>query len=110
MSSIHKSSIDTATIVEATGKRLLSFNATCWNSQLKIIRRFDEVLQSDPNILDKLNASIRIVRELLILLLPFEDAADVIQGENTMASFVIPGIVGIKAMLKELEVNKSIHT
>ena len=72
---------------------------------------FDEVLQSDPNILDKLNASIRIVRELLILLLPFEDAADVIQGENTMASFfVIPGIVGIKAMLKEVEVNKSIHT
>ena len=71
---------------------------------------FDEVLQSDPNISDKLNASIRIVRELLILLLPFEDAADVIQGENTMASFVIPGIVGIKAMLKEVEVNKSIHT
>ena len=66
-------------------------------------------MQSDPNILDKLNALIRIVRELLILLLPFEDAIDVFQGENMMASFVIPGIVGIKAKLKELEVNKSIQ-
>ena len=71
VSSVRKSAIDSETILQATGKRLLPMNATRWNSQLKMLRRLDEVLQKEPNIQNKLNAKtkqtahdIRILHEL----------------------------------------------
>jgi len=71
VSSVRKSTIDSETILQATGKRLLPMNATRWNSQLKMLRRLDEVLQEEPTIHDKLNAKtkltaheIRILHEL----------------------------------------------
>jgi len=117
VSSVRKSTIDSETILQATGKRLLPMNATRWNSQLKMLRRLDEVLQKEPNIQDKLNAKtkltahdIRILHELLPLLQPFEDATDVLQGENATAGFVLPALVGIRSRLTELEQDGSIYT
>ena len=52
---------------------------------------------------------IRILRELLQVLLPFEDATDVMQGENTTAGFVLPSIVGIRSRLAELEQKGNIY-
>ena len=81
-----------------------------------MLRRFDEVLQTDPNIQDKLNATtkltahdIRIFRELLQVLLPFEDATDVMQGENATAGFVLLSVIGIRSRLTELEQKGSIY-
>ena len=116
VSSVRKSTINTEAILQATGKRLLAMNATRWNSQLKMLRRLDEVLQTDPNIQDRLSTTtkltahdIRILRELLQVLLPFEDATDVMQGENTTAGFVLPSVVGIRSRLAELEQKGNIY-
>ena len=95
--------IDTHTVLDITGKRLLTMNMTWWNSQLKKLRRVDEILKTDPNIQDKLNNTtklkaydIRVLQEVLLLLQPFEDATDVLQGENATAGFLLPSIVGIR--------------
>ena len=83
---------------------------TRWNSQLKMLkmlRRVDEILKLIPtskiNVMPatKLKASdIRVLQELQ----SFEDATDVLQGENATTSFLFPCIVGKnKRRLTELE-------
>jgi len=64
-----------------------------------MLQRLDNVLQMDSGILDKLNASkstklaaddLRILCELLIFLLPFENGTDLLQGEYATAGLVLP--------------------
>jgi len=59
-----------------------------------MLQRLDNVLQVDSGILDKLNASkswwSKILCELLIILLPFEDGTDLLQGEYATTGLVLP--------------------
>ena len=84
-------------------KRVQASNVTCWNSEVKIIR---SVLNIPADKLDQLDTQKStyhersLLTDLLKVLFPFEEATDVIQKQNmTSASFIVPCIRGLKAVL-----------
>lgn len=76
------------------GKTLVSKNETRWNSQLKMIRRLLEI--DVEKVVDRKEFSLNsyekaVLRELVEVLEPFEEATDMLQGEKyNSISFVIP--------------------
>ena len=84
-------------------KRVQAFNVTCWKFEVKMIR---SVLSISADKLDQLdNQKLTyyercLLTDLLEILSPFEEATDVIQKQNTTsASFIIPCICGLNAVL-----------
>jgi len=100
------------------GFKLSLANTTRWNSQLKMIIDFLKALEKDPNLPEHLSAfkthgtftfhELKILRELVMILQPFQEATDEWQRDfqsvgtvipaylhmrNTLASFCRPGSV-----------------
>ena len=95
---VHKSTIATDRMEGQV--RLQSANVTRWNSQVKMIRSVLAVPAAKLEQLDAPTISAydrNIMKDMLEILEPFEEATDIGQREKTVtASFVIPTIIGLK--------------
>ncbi len=105
VSHVRKSTI--ATEVLEGEKKLEIANATCWNSQLKMIR---SILAADPAKMDSIKDAPKltqyernIIKDLVEILTPFEEATDFSQIENhPSAGYVIPCIRGLLHQLETM--------
>lgn len=103
---VKKSTVATEKIERLYGKTLVSKNETRWNSQLKMVRRLFEI--DVDKVVDRrelhLNAYEKLVlRELVEVLEPFEEATDILQGEKyNSISLVIPSFLGLKDHISRL--------
>ena len=93
------------------GKTLVAKNETRWNSQLKMIRRIVEV--DVDKVVEKTELSLTsyekaVLRELVEVLEPFEEATDILQGDTyNSISLVIPSLLGLKRHLNDLNTRHS---
>ena len=81
---VKKSILVTDRLDQLYGKTLVAKNETRWNSQLKMVRRLleinvEKVVEKQDLLLTSYEKS--ILRELVDILEPFEDATDLLQGE-----------------------------
>ena len=85
-------------------RRLQTKVATRWNSALISIRSFLEVSQDKLRQLDTVTLTSyerRVLRELVDILTPFQEATDFTQGQKVVtSSFVLPCIQGLRKALK----------
>ncbi len=129
VSSIRKSLPDTETLLARVGFKLSMANTTRWNSQLKMIMDFLKALEKDPNIQEHLSAfktngvftyrEVKILKEIVMILQPFQEATDEWQRDfqsvgtvipaylhmrNTLSDFIRPGsvVVHCKSFAKDL--------
>lgn len=89
------------------GEKVLQIaNATCWNSQLKMLRSIVVVPSDKLDSLDtqKLTAYERnVIKEIIEVLTPFEEATDCAQVENyPSAGYVLPCIRGLEDQLNKM--------
>ena len=106
MSSIRKSGPDTETLVRRVGFRLSLANVTRWNSQLKMIVDFLRALEKDPNIQEHLSSfkthgmfsfhEIKILKELVMILQPFQDTTDEWQRDFLSVGTNIPAYIHMR--------------
>lgn len=85
---------------KAVGFHLVAKNATRWNSQLRMIAALLKAIDKDRKLQSKLNATkkwgelshheLGVLKELTILLQPFEDATNDLQGDYETTGNVIP--------------------
>ena len=77
-------------------------NDTRWNSQLKMVRRIveidvDKVVEKHELYLTSYEKA--VLRELVEVLEPFEEATDILQGDTyNSISLVIPSLLGLKSI------------
>ena len=105
VSSVRRSTI--ATDILQGEKKLQSYTATRWNSQLKMLRsilripseKFEE-LENVP----KLSAhEKKIMSDIIEILTPFEEATDFAQTENIPSSgYVVPCVRGLRHQIEKL--------
>ena len=89
---VRKSVLDTETVYKAVGFYLVAKNATRWNSQLRMISALLKAIHKDRELQSKLNATkewgelssheLAVLKELAILLQPFEEAQLIIFKET----------------------------
>ena len=107
MSYVHKSTVGSE-ILEAENQ-LQTANDTHWNSQLKMIRSVLKCPESKLNQLETVHLSAyerNILKEMVVILEPFEEATDYAQTENyASAGYVVPSIRGLRAHLDEMKVS-----
>ena len=105
---IKKSTLTTEKMETLFGKTVVSRNETRWNSQLKMIRRLvqvntDEVVEK-PELMFTSHEKV-VMKELVQILEPFEEATDLTQGDQYVSvSLVIPSVVGLQKHLQQVEV------
>ena len=105
---VKKSILATDRLDQLYGKTLVAKNETRWNSQLKMVRRLleidvEKVVEKQDLLLTSYEKS--ILRELVDILEPFEDATDLLQGElYNSISLVIPSFLGLKKHLTKVSV------
>ena len=97
---IRKSTADTEVLIKSVGFRVPPRNSTRWNSQFYMLRKYLEALQKDPILQTKLSAckrhgkllplQVEMLKELIILLGPFQQATDVLQRDKETVGLVIP--------------------
>ncbi|KZS07449.1 Uncharacterized protein APZ42_028820 [Daphnia magna] len=85
---------------KAVGFHFVAKNATRWNSQLRMIAALLKAIDKDRKLQSKLNATkkwgelshheLGMLKELTILLQPFEDATNDLQGDYETTGNVIP--------------------
>lgn len=100
MNSVRKSTLDTETVSKSVNFRLRAKNSTRWNTQLHCIRSVVKAFEADPQLQSKLNAvtkhgkltpmEFKILKELMLLLEPFEEATDEFQADYETLGSVIP--------------------
>ena len=79
------------------GKTLIAKNVTRWNSQLKMVRRIVEI--DIQKVVEKRHLHLTsyekaVLRELVEVLEPFEEATDILQGDTySSISLVIPSLM-----------------
>lgn len=105
VSHVRKSTI--ATDVLAGNNRLQYATSTRWNSQLKMIRSvlsIPEVKLDELEGVPKLTAHDRsILRDIVEILIPFEEATDMVQTENIPSSgYILVCIKSLRHQLKKL--------
>ena len=111
VSHCRKSTLATEKVEELFGKTVIAKNETRWNSQLKMVRRLVEI--DVDKVVDKrefqLNAYEKVVlRELVEVFEPFEEATDILQGDKySSISLVIPCFLGLKRHLSQLSTRHS---
>ena len=89
-----------ATEISYNSIKLCVSNATRWNSQLQVML---SILRIPENVMDQhLSAyELKVIEELCDILLPFEEATDIVQGENIVtASKVIICVRGLRHQLE----------
>ena len=95
---VKKSTLATEKFETLFGKTLVSRNETRWNSQVKMVRR---VLEVDPSeVVDGEGLVLTghekaILKEMVDVLEPFEEATDILQGDYVSISFAIPCYFGL---------------
>ena len=108
---VRKSTIATEKMEALYGKTLVAKNETRWNSQLKMVRRIVEV--DVDKVVEKRELSLTsyekaVLRELVEVLEPFEEATDILQGDKySSISLVIPSLLGLKRHLNDLNTRHS---
>uniref|UniRef100_UPI0035900C95 zinc finger BED domain-containing protein 4-like isoform X2 n=1 Tax=Myxine glutinosa TaxID=7769 RepID=UPI0035900C95 len=101
---------------EVFGPMLFSRNETCWNSQLKVVRKFLEASDFLEEIIDKFNLKLSesdkgVLKELIELLEPFEEAIDMMHGDTFVSiSLALPCILGLKKHLSKATSNQYCST
>lgn len=106
IASVRRSANDTEIIYKATKLHLLAKNVTRWNSQYNSIKGFLRILEIDPLIQTKLNAPkeksnrltnrmIWILKELVLILEPFQEATDDLQADYETLGNVIPAYLDL---------------
>ena len=94
---VKKSTLATEKIETLFGKTLVSRNETRWNSQVKMVRRLLEVdlseIESEGMLLSGHEKA--ILKEMVEVLEPFEEATDILQGDYVSISFAIPCYFGL---------------
>lgn len=105
VSYVHRSTL--ATDILQGEKKIESSCATRWNSEVKMIR---SVLRVPEEKLSMIGGSAllsaydrNILKDMLMILEPFEEATDCTQRQNSVsASFVIPCVRGLRFHLKQV--------
>lgn len=102
---IRKSVIDTEEVYKAVGFRLVAKNITRWNSQCKMIRSVVNAFEKDPMLPNRLNATkknpkltamdIKILKEILLILEPFEEVTDNFQADFETIGSVVPAYIDL---------------
>jgi hypothetical protein len=87
-------------VFKAVGFHLEAKNLTRWNSQLRMISALLKAIDKDSNLQSKLNTTkkwgelssqeLALLRELAILLQPFEEETNDLQGDYGTTGNVIP--------------------
>lgn len=106
IASVRRSANDTEIVYKATKLHLLAKNLTRWNSQYYSIKCFLRVLEIYPLIQTKLNATkekssrltnrmIGILKELVLILEPFQEATDDLQADYETLGNVIPAYLDL---------------
>ncbi|KZR97840.1 Uncharacterized protein APZ42_007061 [Daphnia magna] len=106
IASVRRSANDTEIVYKATKLHLLAKNVTRWNSQYYSIKGFLRILEIDPLIQTKLNATkeksnrltnkmIGILKELVLILEPFQGATDDLQADYETLGNVIPAYLDL---------------
>ena len=99
---VRKSTVATEKMEALYGKPLIAKNETRWNSQLKMVRRIieidvDKVVEKRELYLTSYEKA--VLRELVEVLEPFEEATDILQGDKyNSISLVIPSLSGLKGI------------
>ncbi len=104
--SVRHSVLDTEEVVKTTHFRLINKNDTRWNSQLYSMQSFVRALDIDPTLQNRLNATtkkhrkltsveLNILKELILLLQPFEEASDDYQADYESTGSVIPAYLDL---------------
>ena len=106
VSFIHKSTV--ATDILEGERRVQTACATRWNSQVKMIRSVLEIPEAKLSSLEgapTIGAYDRnLLKDMLEILEPFEDATDCAQRQNSVsASLVIPCVRGLRIHLGEMQ-------
>ena len=106
MTSIRASNLDSKMLQSRAGFKIPVANATRWNSQLIMIDTFLKVLDKDSTIQDALSAfqvhgkfdfrDIKVIRELVMVLKPFQEATDEWQKDFQSVGTVIPAYFFIR--------------
>ena len=107
MNFVKKSTL--ATEILENENRLQIANQTRWNSQLKMVQSILKIPIEKLNMLNTPILSLyerNVLKELLDILSPFEEATDLAQlGNHVNSGFIIPCIIGLKFKLDELRLN-----
>lgn len=104
--SVRHSVLDTEEVVKTAHFRLIQKNETRWNSQLYSMQSFVRALDVDPTLQNRLNATtkkhrkltsmeLNILKELILLLQPFEEASDDYQADYESTGTVIPAYLDL---------------
>lgn len=109
---------DTEVVFNAVKFRLVAKNATRWNSLLFSLQSLVKALDADPQIQSRLNATkdnkrklsavdIKILKEIILILIPFQEATDELQGDYETIGSVIPVYLDLsnKVSLTSFNVN-----
>lgn len=109
MSGIRKSIPDTELLMARVGFKLPVANTTRWSSQFRMVLKFQEALEQDPTIQDSLAAfkvhgkfsyrELKIVKELISILQPFQETTDEWQRDSETIGTVIPAYLHMKNTL-----------
>lgn len=93
------------------GFRIPAANATRWNSQLFMLIKLDEALKKDPQIQEKLGAcknhgsfsalEIKLLREVIKLLKPFQEATDEMQKDSETIGSVVPAYLDLRNKMQD---------
>ena len=100
--------------------RLPNQNATRWNSQYLMISKLVEAFEKDPELQNKLRSvmkhgkftaiEMKILKELIFILQPFDLATKELQGNFETVGGVIPAYLDIKTnYLRVLAIRGTLH-
>lgn len=100
VASIRHSVVDTKTLLDSVGFKIPMMNATRWNSQYEMIKKFLEAIERDSHLQNKLNAckahgflsaiQLKSLKEFTVLLGPFKMATDAFQKDHETVGLAIP--------------------
>jgi len=93
-------------------KFLPNKNATRWNSQYVMLSKLVEAFEKDPSLQGKLRSvqkhgkitaiEMKVLKEIISLLQPFQQATDELQGDYETVGGVIPAFLDIKTKLTQI--------
>ncbi|KZS04934.1 Uncharacterized protein APZ42_032015 [Daphnia magna] len=106
VNSVRHSVIDTEEVFKSVGFHLVAKNVTRWNSELYSVRSVIKAVDTDPQLQNRLNATtikhpklspleIKQLKEVVLVLTPFQEATDDFQGDNETIGTVVPAFIDL---------------
>lgn len=106
---VRKSNHDNTLVFNTVGFRLPAHNATRWNSSFYMLAAFLKAIEQDPSLQTRLSAvkkhrplnanQILILKEIVVILKPFESVSDDFQADFETVGNVIPAYLALLNML-----------